>query len=153
MRRLGVAMAIVGLIGITALAGRAQQINLFGQKYLKAVTLFGQGYTLERHSLGGKYKNGLSVTQPAEDDKTTTVRFVQGDTPDKDRLYAGCAFRGPEGCSLGAADRPNLCVRYVCRELDAELASSSEGARIKSLARRIGDTFVRFRAAHSGSPT
>ena len=32
--------------------------------------------------------------------------------------HAGCAFRGPDGCSLAPADRPSLCVRYICRELE-----------------------------------
>jgi hypothetical protein len=53
------------------------------------VSLFGQKYSLERHSLAGKYANGLSATQPDGDDKTTTARFVQGDTPATDRLYVG----------------------------------------------------------------
>ncbi len=33
----------------------------------------------------------------------------------------GCVFRGPHGCALRAAHRPNLCVRYLCTSLDLEL--------------------------------
>jgi hypothetical protein len=66
--------------------------------------------------------------------------------------HAGCAFRGPEGCSLEAADRPNLCVRYVCRELEGELREGGSLTSVKAIARELGQTFDRFsrvRAAHS----
>ena len=43
--------------------------------------------------------------------------------------FGGGAFRGPEGCSLGAEDRPNLCVRFACRELEAELRASGDWER------------------------
>lgn len=66
--------------------------------------------------------------------------------------HAGCAFRGPEGCSLEVADRPNLCVRYLCRELEGELRERGSLTSVKAIARRLGETFERFarvRAAHS----
>jgi hypothetical protein len=75
---------MLGIIGLTVAAASAHAAAP------TEVTLFGQKYTLERHSLGGKYANGLSVTQASSDDKTTTARFVQGDTPAHDRLYVGC---------------------------------------------------------------
>jgi hypothetical protein len=58
--------------------------------------------------------------------------------------HAGCAFRGPEGCSLDAVDRPNLCVRFACRELEAELRASGEWTRVRALTRRLEQTFARF---------
>ena len=58
--------------------------------------------------------------------------------------HAGCAFRGPEGCSLDVADRPNLCVRYICRELEAELTQRADVAHVKRLAQELGRTFERF---------
>lgn len=67
-------------------------------------------------------------------------------TPPPPSDHAGCAFRGPEGCSLDVADRPNLCVRFVCRELEAELAGRPEWSRAKKLARELGETFARFAA-------
>jgi hypothetical protein len=82
MRRAWMTAGILGLV-VAAAAGAAPT----------QVTLFGQKYALERHPLGGQYKNGLTVVQPAEDDKTSTVRFVQGDTPENDRLFVGVAFR------------------------------------------------------------
>lgn len=81
------------------------------------------------------------------DDELGALR-LSGTTPE--RLapprsdHAGCAFRGPEGCSLDVADRPNLCVRYVCRELERELAESGALPRVKKLAAQLGRTFTRF---------
>jgi hypothetical protein len=66
--------------------------------------------------------------------------------------HAGCAFRGPAGCSLEVADRPNLCVRYVCRELEGELRERGSIGTVKAIARQLGQTFDRFarvKAAHS----
>ncbi len=58
--------------------------------------------------------------------------------------HAGCAFRGPQGCSLDARDRPNLCVRFVCRELEAELRASGRWEHTRVLSRRLEATFARF---------
>jgi hypothetical protein len=81
------------------------------------------------------------------DDELAALR-LSGTTPS--RLvpprsdHAGCAFRGPEGCSLDVADRPNLCVRYVCRELDGELRELGSVTSVKAIARELGTTFDRF---------
>lgn len=67
---------------------------------------------------------------------------------------AGCAFRGPTGCSLDAVDRPNLCVRFACRELEAELRDSDEWTRVRALTRKLEQTFARFvRARADGERT
>ena len=58
--------------------------------------------------------------------------------------HAGCAFRGPEGCSLAVADRPNLCVRYLCLELEGELRERGDLPKIKALAAEIRETLARF---------
>ncbi len=50
---------------------------------------------------------------------------------------AGCAFRGPRGCSLAARHRPAICLRYICLELRAELRDEPRWARIGKLARRM----------------
>jgi hypothetical protein len=65
--------------------------------------------------------------------------------------HAGCAFRGPTGCSLDAQDRPNLCVRFTCRELEAELRASGDWARVRALTRQLDQTFARFVKAHDAS--
>ncbi len=58
--------------------------------------------------------------------------------------HAGCAFRGPLGCSLDVADRPNLCVRYICRELEGELAERGTLGDVKKAARALGRAFDDF---------
>ncbi len=35
--------------------------------------------------------------------------------------HAGCAFRGPRGCTLAVAHRPGRCVYYLCDGLRREL--------------------------------
>jgi len=40
--------------------------------------------------------------------------------PGRDR-HAGCAFRGPSGCTLAVAHRPGRCVYYLCDGLRREL--------------------------------
>jgi hypothetical protein len=63
---------------------------------------------------------------------------------------AGCTFRGSMGCSLAAVDRPNLCVRYLCRELSGQLARRGELRRILTLCAELDATFARFKAAGAG---
>lgn len=62
-----------------------------------------------------------------------------------ERDHAGCAFRGPDGCSLAAADRPSLCVRFICRELEEELRGRGDLREIKAIAAALGKTFERWR--------
>lgn len=61
--------------------------------------------------------------------------------------HAGCAFRGPEGCSLDVADRPNLCVRFICRELSGELRDRGDRPKLRALSKQIEETFIAFVAA------
>ncbi len=61
--------------------------------------------------------------------------------------HAGCAFRGPEGCSLDAAHRPNLCVRFLCRELSRELRDRGGRPKLRALSKQIEETFACFVAA------
>jgi hypothetical protein len=60
--------------------------------------------------------------------------------------HAGCAFRAASGCSLSPEHRPNICVRYVCLELRAELREKPEWARIAELGAALRDEFRRFEA-------
>lgn len=69
---------------------------------------------------------GLRTEDAFNDDEVAALRLA-GTTPG--RLtppaggpdHAGCAFRGPTGCSLAVPDRPNLCLRYLCPDLTREL--------------------------------
>ena len=73
----------------------------------------------------------LSGTRPAQ------LKPPRGD-------HAGCAFRGPQGCSLDTAHRPSLCVRYVCRELQDELDGRSDSPAIGQLQEELKAVFERF---------
>jgi hypothetical protein len=57
---------------------------------------------------------------------------------------AGCAFRGPAGCSLGARDRPTLCVRFLCRELESELRERGSLQALRGLQTQLTELFARF---------
>ncbi len=56
----------------------------------------------------------------------------------------GCAFRGPDGCTLKPAHRPTLCVRYTCRELEAELARRGDHVKIATLQRELKEAYDDF---------
>lgn len=58
--------------------------------------------------------------------------------------HAGCAFRGERGCSLSAEQRPNICVRYICLELRAELIEKPEWREISKVGAELRDEFARF---------
>jgi hypothetical protein len=93
---------------------------------------------------------GCRTTDVFTDDEIAALRLA-GTTlarlspPRSD--HAGCVFRGPTGCSLDVADRPNICVRYICRELDAELAARGDRAGIRRIAAEIDATFRRLSAS------
>ena len=57
---------------------------------------------------------------------------------------AGCVFRGDTGCSLEPSDRPNLCVRYTCRGLEAELDQRGERRRIVALQEQLGAAYEKW---------
>ena len=57
---------------------------------------------------------------------------------------AGCAFRGPRGCSLDAADRPNVCAMYICRDLRRELFDRARLDDIEAVLDELGCTYERF---------
>lgn len=78
---------LVGLI--VALASVA---TAGAQEIAKEITLFGQKYALTAQSLGGQYKNGLSVVQPPDDNKSAEIRFAPGASPEQDRLFVATAF-------------------------------------------------------------
>lgn len=72
---------------------------------------------------------------------TTPFRLVppRGD-------HAGCAFRGPRGCSLAAADRPNICVRFICMELEGELRERGDLREIRAVCAQLVKGFEGLRS-------
>lgn len=63
--------------------------------------------------------------------------------------HAGCAFRGPTGCSLPAGDRPTRCVAHICDELWCELARRKLMEPIERLVEDLLTDFKRFTALRS----
>jgi hypothetical protein len=94
------------------------------------------------HCCGGRTEGVFSDAEVAalRLSGTTPARLVLPPASD----HAGCAFRGPEGCSLDPRDRPALCVRYVCRDLEAELRERGRFAAIKALRAELGAAIERF---------
>jgi len=114
---------------------------------VSACSVCARGRSLPHGRWSGGHCCGGRTEEIFTDDELGALR-LSGTTPA--RLtpprsdHAGCAFRGPEGCSLAVADRPNLCVRYVCRTLASELAEGAAFDRVKGLARDLEKAFARF---------
>ena len=58
--------------------------------------------------------------------------------------YAGCVFRGATGCSLEPADRPSVCIRYLCKVLRHELHSRGLLDALESDIDELAQVFARF---------
>ncbi len=114
-----------------------------------------RGHTLPHGRWNGGQCCGGSTEEIFTDDELAALR-LSGTTPARLQPprgdHAGCAFRGPEGCSLAVSDRPNLCVRYLCRELEGELRERGTLDHVKSIARELAKNLRILSAARSGSP-
>lgn len=62
--------------------------------------------------------------------------------------HAGCAFRGPRGCTLDVTHRPARCVRYVCGTLRRELVKRGERHAIDARLAELERAMQRFVAVH-----
>lgn len=98
------------------------------------------------HCCGGRTEDLFT------DDDLAALK-LSGTTPSQFRApssdFAGCAFRGPSGCSLDPGDRPNLCVRFICRTLEVELRERGDLREVRQLERRLEQVFERFSALRS----
>jgi len=63
--------------------------------------------------------------------------------------HAGCAFRGPEGCTLEGAHRPARCVHYVCTTLRRELHARGELDALEAELAELDRQVQQFRAVRS----
>lgn len=63
--------------------------------------------------------------------------------------HAGCAFRGPVGCTLDAADRPVRCVHYTCMVLRRELRAAGQLAPLDLQLAELQRRMARFVALRS----
>jgi hypothetical protein len=69
--------------------------------------------------------------------------------PPTTREHAGCAFRGPRGCSLDASKRPCVCLWYLCRDVSQELGHAGRGKQAGARARELEQAFIAFAATLS----
>jgi hypothetical protein len=149
-RRLAVAAGEGGSDEAVALAEELRELKpqvMAAFEGVKACGGCASGRSLPHGRWDGGFCCGGRTEGVFDDDETaalalggTRVRDLRG--PDGD--HAGCAFRGPEGCSLDPRDRPSLCVRFVCRELEGELRASGDWTRVRALTHRLETTFARF---------
>jgi len=58
--------------------------------------------------------------------------------------HAGCAFRGPVGCSLEPVDRPSKCLRFMCRQLSREVFERGQTPAAVALVDQLDDAVLRF---------
>ncbi len=86
----------------------------------------------------------LDLFSPAEVASLKLAGISPADLEPPRGDHAGCAFRGESGCSLSAEHRPNICVRYVCLELRAEIRDKPEWRRISELGASLRDEFTHF---------
>lgn len=106
------------------------------------------GHPLPQGRFRGGHCCGTRTALVFTDDEVAALR-LSGTTPA--RLVppagdvAGCAFRGPLGCSLEVADRPNICVRFICMELQGELRERGDLREIKAIDAALTRAFERFR--------
>lgn len=63
--------------------------------------------------------------------------------------HAGCAFRGAQGCTLAAANRPERCVSYMCNILRRELRTRGELAEADAMIAELRSAMARFAALRS----
>jgi hypothetical protein len=98
------------------------------------------------HFAGG-HCCGLQTEDAFNDDEIAALR-LSGSLPRDLRLprgeHAGCAFRGPTGCSLRVENQPNLCVRYLCPDLFREVYGRGDGAKIEALCDEMEAVYLRF---------
>lgn len=91
------------------------------------------------HCCGGR-------TEEIFTDAELSALRLSGTTPARLTLpppsdHAGCAFRGPERCSLEPEDRPVICAAYICRDLEAELRGRGVFGPIKALRAELRAAF------------
>ena len=106
------------------------------------------GHPLPHGRWRGGHCCGTRTEQVFTDDEVAALR-LSGTTPARlslpDGDHAGCAFRGPEGCSLEVASRPSICVRFVCMELEGELRERGSLRAIRAIGAALARAFERFR--------
>lgn len=135
-------------------AAAAQELALLRQELADALGAVrscsgcARGHPPPHGRWDGGHCCGAATFDLFNDDEVAALR-LGGTTPE--RLvppppgdHAGCAFRGPAGCSLQPVDRPTICVRYLCPDLEQELARRGDLEAIEALAARMEGAYLRF---------
>lgn len=106
------------------------------------------GHPAPHGHFSGGHCCGLKTEDAFNDDELAALRQT-GTTASQLRPppggdHAGCSFRGPQGCSLATPDRPNLCLRYLCPDLQREVSQRGKLEAIEAIGRRMEDVYLRF---------
>ena len=62
--------------------------------------------------------------------------------------HAGCAFRGPRGCTLDVAHRPGRCVHYLCDTLRRELHARGQLDAVEAKLAALNEAMQHFTGMH-----
>ena len=62
--------------------------------------------------------------------------------------HAGCAFRGPRGCTLDVMHRPGRCVHYLCDALRRELFKRGQLDAVEAKLAELDRAMQQFVAVH-----
>lgn len=76
------------------------------------------------------------------------TRLADLTPPPGSDAHAGCAFRGPRGCTLEVTNRPARCVHYVCDSLRRELHRRGQLDMVESMLAELNDEMQRFTVVH-----
>jgi hypothetical protein len=77
------------------------------------------------------------------------TRLAHLTPPARSDTHAGCAFRGPVGCTLETAHRPARCVHYMCNELRRELHRGGQLDTAEALLADLNAAMQRFGKVHA----
>jgi hypothetical protein len=64
-------------------------------------------------------------------------------------VHAGCAFRGPRGCTLDASHRPARCIHYFCDTIKRELHKKGELVRLEAKLGDLATEMKKFKSVHA----
>jgi len=125
---------------------REQMLELIGN--VEACCTCGKGYPPPNGRWEGGYCCG-GVTENLFRQEEIACLRASGTRPADLRPprvdHAGCAFRGPHGCSLPPKHRPNICARYACRALNEEYERRGIAPQVRALASEMQRLYAEFR--------
>lgn len=105
----------------------------------------------------GQYDGGsccAGVTADLFDDSELAALVHAGTRPSDltpppgSDTHAGCAFRGPRGCTLDVTHRPARCVHYLCDSLRRELHRRDQLDDVETKLAELNHEMQRFVAVH-----